>query len=338
MQLIDRYLYAVGRHLPKERRDDILAELRANILEMAEDREQELGRPLTIAEEEEILKKHGHPMQVASRYLPKRYLIGPGVFPFYWYTMRIVLPWVMLLYTVANFGRFITEPVTVQRLVEIVFGFFPVAFYFAAWMTLVFGLLEYARENYMSNPNLLYSWKPSKLPQVPQPQPEVPEKRPNPIFDFIGSLFGLAFLIMLRQHPMWILGPAMNYPHVPRPAAIWTTVYEMAIVFVSIQLAMKGMVIFSPNSRGWRIATMLVTKLSAITIIGFLLTANEFVVPGPGSDASLNDAVRQINFACHLGWRAVMIIVVLQFFWEIAKLAYPKLRSVKQLPKLFLVP
>src|SRR3954454_7711370 len=138
MQLIDRYLYAVGRHLPNDRRDDILAELRANILEMAEDREQELGRVLTIEEEEEILKKHGHPMQVAARYLPKQYLIGPAVFPFYWYTIKTAFPWVCLIYTFVNCVLFISEPVSVQRIVEMMMGFFPVVFYLAGWMTLIF--------------------------------------------------------------------------------------------------------------------------------------------------------------------------------------------------------
>jgi len=45
MNLLNRYLRAVGRLLPKPRRDDIVAELRANILSQMEDREQELGAP-----------------------------------------------------------------------------------------------------------------------------------------------------------------------------------------------------------------------------------------------------------------------------------------------------
>src|SRR4051812_38732142 len=102
MEMIDRYLYAVGRYLPGQRRDDILAELRANILEMAEDRAAELGRPLTLEEEEAILKQHGHPIQVAARYLPQQHLIGPTVFPYYWHILQVAFPWVALVYVVAR--------------------------------------------------------------------------------------------------------------------------------------------------------------------------------------------------------------------------------------------
>ena len=72
MDLLDRYLDAVQRHLPWDRQDDILAELRANLESQLEDKEEELGRPLTKEEAEAWLKKIGPPIQVAGRYKPDR--------------------------------------------------------------------------------------------------------------------------------------------------------------------------------------------------------------------------------------------------------------------------
>lgn len=43
MQLIERYIQAVKFWLPKAQQDDIAAELHANLLSQAEDREAELG-------------------------------------------------------------------------------------------------------------------------------------------------------------------------------------------------------------------------------------------------------------------------------------------------------
>ena len=63
MDLIDRYLKAVAAQLPAEERDDIVAELRDLILSRFEAREEELGRPLTEAEQLEILREVGHPLQ-----------------------------------------------------------------------------------------------------------------------------------------------------------------------------------------------------------------------------------------------------------------------------------
>ena len=88
MELLDRYLQAVKKHLPWQRQDDIIAELRANLEAQLEDKEAELGRPLTTGEAEDWLKQMGPPMQVAARYQPQQYLIGPAVFPTYWFVLR----------------------------------------------------------------------------------------------------------------------------------------------------------------------------------------------------------------------------------------------------------
>src|SRR5664279_4755957 len=61
MELLDRYLQAVRKYLPFRRQDDIIAELRANMESQLLDKEAELGRPLTIGEQEDLLRKMGHP-------------------------------------------------------------------------------------------------------------------------------------------------------------------------------------------------------------------------------------------------------------------------------------
>jgi len=67
MELLDRYLQAIKKHLPWQRQDDLIAELRANLESQLEDKEAELGRPLTAAEVEAWLKHMGSPMQAATR-------------------------------------------------------------------------------------------------------------------------------------------------------------------------------------------------------------------------------------------------------------------------------
>jgi hypothetical protein len=68
MQLLDRYLSAIKTWLPKKQRDDIAAELAANLHAEADDRASGLGRPLTEDEVAALLKQHGSPILVASRY------------------------------------------------------------------------------------------------------------------------------------------------------------------------------------------------------------------------------------------------------------------------------
>ena len=49
MELLDRYLQTIRSYLPAEQKDDIIHELSENIRSQMEDKEAELGRPLTEA-------------------------------------------------------------------------------------------------------------------------------------------------------------------------------------------------------------------------------------------------------------------------------------------------
>ena len=68
MDMLEDYLRAVSRLLPKDKRDDIIAELRDEILTRIEAKEEELGRTLTPDETEQLLRDFGHPIVVAARY------------------------------------------------------------------------------------------------------------------------------------------------------------------------------------------------------------------------------------------------------------------------------
>src|SRR5882672_981392 len=102
MDLLDRYLQAVKKHLPWKGQDDIIAELRANLEAQLEDKQAELGRPLTIAEVEAWLKQMGPPMHVAARYQPQQSLIGPAVFPTYWFVLRTACFWAVVISSVVS--------------------------------------------------------------------------------------------------------------------------------------------------------------------------------------------------------------------------------------------
>lgn len=162
MEILDRYLKAVKFWLPSEQRQDIIAELSEDIRSQIEDKESELGRPLSDAEVDAILKKGGPPMLVAQRYLPPRYLIGPALFPMYWFVLKLGWlfffgPWLILgiganLFTGGHF----------QGLLE---PFFRAVLINFAAVTGSFALIERSH----SKAGMLKDWNPRKLPAVHDP-------------------------------------------------------------------------------------------------------------------------------------------------------------------------
>ena len=92
MTLIDQYLAAVAAQLPRDKREDITAELRDAVMERVEAREEELARPMTEAETEDLLREFGHPLTVAARYRGgPDHLIGPELFPYWWFAVKAAL-------------------------------------------------------------------------------------------------------------------------------------------------------------------------------------------------------------------------------------------------------
>ena len=81
MELIERYLQEIGRHLPANKRADILSELRSSLDDSLEAHAS--GQPSEEAVIQ-IIKEMGAPRKVAASYYPEgQYLIGPELFPFF---------------------------------------------------------------------------------------------------------------------------------------------------------------------------------------------------------------------------------------------------------------
>ena len=92
MDLVNEYLRAVAALLPKAQRDDIIAELRDTILTRIEEREGDLGRPLTDDEIEAVLREVGHPVVIAARYAEgPQHVVGPTLYPYWLFVVKAAI-------------------------------------------------------------------------------------------------------------------------------------------------------------------------------------------------------------------------------------------------------
>jgi len=166
MDLVDRYLNAVGFWLPKDRKEDILKELAEDIRSEMEEKEAGLGRPLTQAEVEALLKRRGRPSLTASRFLPSRHLIGPSLFPMYvfalkiagliWFVAALILPLVFSLVLASRSSSF------ADALGESISSSWTLALTWFALITVGFAVAESVQDR----PGSGLNWKPSRLPAV----------------------------------------------------------------------------------------------------------------------------------------------------------------------------
>lgn len=92
MTLTEKYLRAVAAQLPAAGREDVVEELRDALMNRTEAREAELGRPLTEAEEEAVLREMGHPLTVAARFgAGPHHVVGPELYPWWLFGVKTAL-------------------------------------------------------------------------------------------------------------------------------------------------------------------------------------------------------------------------------------------------------
>lgn len=171
MNLIDRYVTEVGKHLPRKNRLDIETELRSTLEDMLEDRGQQTGRPADEALATELLQEYGAPRKVAATYQTHPYLIGPRMFPFYTFVLKIVLFAVTLGLTIATIvslvGSSMSSPELLKALGEFALSLLSALLAAFGNVTLVFAIIE--RFVPAAEFEEKEKWTPAELTKEPDP-------------------------------------------------------------------------------------------------------------------------------------------------------------------------
>ena len=269
MDLIDRYLTAVRRHLPRPKQDDIVSELSDSLRSEVEERELALNRPLNDAEQSELLKQRGHPWLMASRYLPQQYLIGPALYPYYRQALTMVVFWVVLPITlIGGVLNAIYADNAMQVWGRVLGAAWNGAIYSIGIVTIVFAILERERVRITA----LDKWNPARLPAAGEGR-EVPRTE-----SVLGLVFGFTFLIWwidLIRVPQF-----MSYDGEPvtfTMAPIWTTLYHPILLSLLAWIAIQAIDLVRP----WRSlavsAVDIGLNLLNLVLIAVILRADHFV-------------------------------------------------------------
>ncbi len=171
MELVERYLSIMAERLPEKIRDDVINEMRGNIMDMLPD---------APAEEDirTVLEKLGDPAVLASSYIKdKKYLIGPDVYDSYFSVLKLSVGLVAIVFAFLSLMGFLfRQPETaigisvktaVDFSVELITGILSSAFQGAllacVWVTIVFIILE-RTGTIQNNPFRKKQWTVEDLP------------------------------------------------------------------------------------------------------------------------------------------------------------------------------
>lgn len=199
MNLIDRYVYAVAQYLPKDVREDIQKELRANIEDM-------LPENYTEKDVYQVLEELGNPMELANEYNPKkRYLIGPGYFDKYIAILKMVVGiciavsvGISILVAVVNPSDADITTRVVEIFTSVITGALVAAVQGTFWVTIIFVILERSGVETGHYPFYGEKWTPESLPEI-TPSDRLKISRGETAFSMICTIVFTAVLYLQPQ-------------------------------------------------------------------------------------------------------------------------------------------
>lgn len=326
MNLLERYLQAIGQYLPPSTRQDTLAELRANLLSQMDDRAEELNRPLTDAEVADILRAHGKPEQVALRYLPQRSLIGPTIFPFYLFTLRRALPLVLLIYTIVRASTilFVDTGNIAHSILQAVLQLPFTLLIFWAVVTIAFSVFEYGHfTRHSCTPEK--PWDPTSLPTF-TPTANKERSFAAKIVDLTLHCVWFLYVLAVPHNLFLIMGPGVFYLNsiAAGYAPVWHTFYTLLIVLLSVQLIIK-IAALRPGPQPWKAPLEILVKLLSIAGAAILVHAKTYFTPtGIALNAHTADVINQ---SLNLSFKILLFVLVITLIVDLWKLIRPSIAT-----------
>jgi hypothetical protein len=263
MELIDRYVYEVGRHLPRKNRADIQAELQSTLVDTLEARVE--GEP-SPDDEIELLKEFGPPQKVAASYWPEgQYLIGPRLFPLF----RMVVGIVLIVFVIVQLVLlgvavvFNQEVLTFLSVLDIFGELIGSVFTTFSIIVIVFAVLQ----RFDVRPETEQEWDPRDLPVIEEGETI---SRGGTVAEITFSLVIIAILLFLPDKIGVVVSPGMEILLNP------VIVSYIPLIILSIMLGIALDVILLWRGR-WETSTRLAkigTNLLGIYVLYVLIAGH----------------------------------------------------------------
>lgn len=328
MNLIDKYIAEVGKHLPRKQRADIEAEIRSTLEDMLEERNQAEG---AVSETQviELLKEYGAPRDVADSYVGPRYLIGPRIYPTFELVTRIVL---IVLFGIALAGlglglakSSLSGPEFLKTVGESALGLFGGLITAFGNIVLVFAILERvlpAKEFEEEE-----KWDPSELAREPDPDRV---KFGEQIFE---TFFLVVFLVIFNLYPGVIGIGFFNENDWVFISPILTEAFFSYLPWLNILILLQLGFNIILLRRGWwntglRVSNI-VLELAGIALAVAMLRGPDLVslTPAQLAGTPLEESAQLFVTLANIIPILVLTIVIIVSSIEVAQMVYKIMKS-----------
>jgi hypothetical protein len=321
MDLIDRYLDTVRLMLPGAQRDDITAELRDVLMSRREEREAELGRPLTRGENEDLLRGFGHPIVVAARYGRQSYLIGPELYAVYLLVLKVVVAAIAFAALVTGVVQSAVSPDHVgHALASAASVVWTGGFAGVGAVTMVFAALQHSG----AGARMLSDWRVDELPRFGRRG----RRAPAWVEHAAGLVVQGLFLLWWTGVLPFSWGAIPVEPHgLLRVglAPVWSTLYWPVIWLTLAAIVVETAWLVAPRRLRLCHALDMLRHAGLAALAAVALAAGCWAVV-TGTDVPL-DALAKVGKGVNLGIEGALIVVIVASIGAIVRSAWQIYRA-----------
>lgn len=285
MDLVDKYLRAVAKALPEAQREDIIRELSEDIRSEMEEREEGLGRTLTEAEQQSVLKQRGNPLLLGASYRQDhrtvafgRQLIGPVLFPFYIKVLSFNLG--LTYFIIATI--FVAMGVSGQKVSfhDIFSTCLLQLFIQTTAVTLFFSLAERHLTKHPDRWDLGGVRGGLRLDLKMRTDICLPLEGPQRISRFesvsiiIASAVALVWLTEIQSYPFLVLGPAATFLKL---TPIWYQMWFPVVLLTVAEIVRATINLVRPDWIRFRAIVSVIVHAGGLAVVYFLIKAGSWV-------------------------------------------------------------
>lgn len=332
MELIDRYVYEVGRRLPRKNRADIQVELRSTLVDTLEARVE--GEP-TQEDEVELLEEFGPPQQVAASYWPQgQYLIGPSLYPLF----RMVVGIALLVFVIVQLVLlgialvFNQEVLTFTSVLEIFSGMIGSVFTAFGIIVIVFAVLQ----RFDVKPDTEEEeWDPRQLPQIEEVDTV---SRGGTVAEITFGLVIIGILLFLPDKIGFVISPGLEIILNP----VISSYIPLFILSLLLGIALDVILLWRGRWETWTRLGKIGTNLFGIYVLYVLITGHNawLVQEGVGGFFSFLETLSESAFPNResilvLGmhaFRLAFFIAIIVISVDTVKLVYQLIKRLVSKP------
>lgn len=273
MNLVENYINQVSNFLTSSTDEDVLQELESAIYDAIEEQEEINGQTLKDKDVATILRKFGDPMEVAAKYAPQQYLIGPALFPSFRHGLKVAFAFIIVFHLIKLLFGFAASDEPSYNLFafvsRILYGFF----WGFSWLVIIFAALEYSGKKVPT----FTTWDPLKLSNTRQSASDKDNAVSNIISDVLMLFIWNYWFSQLADKTSTIGDLSVTF------SDVFITLFWPINVLLVVSVALYSWQILNNNwSKPGIALALLLDALFLIILVLFLADADQLVFVGAG--------------------------------------------------------